>query len=47
MEFIIEEKLLNKNQVSGLIKEGKELTAIFIKSRKTAKNRSSELTAKR
>ena len=47
MEFIIEEKLLNKPQVSSLIEEGKELAAIFIKSRKTTKNRSSEFTAKR
>jgi len=47
MDFIIEEKLLAKNQVSSLIEEGKELTAIFIKSRKTTKNRSSEFTAKR
>jgi four helix bundle protein len=46
MEFIIEEKLLNKNQVSSLIEEGKELTAIFIKSRKTTKNRNHEFTAK-
>jgi four helix bundle protein len=46
MEFIIEEKLLNKNQVSSLIEEGKELTAIFIKSRKTTKNRNPEFTAK-
>jgi four helix bundle protein len=47
MDFIIEEKLLAKNQVFSLIEEGKELTAIFIKSRKTTKNRSSEFTAKR
>ena len=46
MEFIIEEKLLNKHQVSSLIEEGKELSAIFIKSRKTTKNRSPEFTAK-
>jgi len=47
MDFIIEEKLLAKNQVFSLIEECKELTAIFIKSRKTTKNRSSEFTAKR
>lgn len=47
MEFIIEGKLLNKNQVSSLIEEGKELTAIFIKSRKTTKNRNHEFTAKK
>jgi four helix bundle protein len=42
MEFIIEEKLLNERQVIDLLREGQELTAIFIKSRKTTKNRSSE-----
>ena len=45
MEFIIEEKLLNERQVVGLLAEGKELTAIFIKSRKTTKDRSSEFAA--
>jgi four helix bundle protein len=47
MEFIIEEKLLSKNQVSSLIEEGKELTAIFIKSRKTTKNRNPEFRTKK
>jgi four helix bundle protein len=42
MEFIIAEKLLRENQVCDLLEEGKELTAIFIKSRKTTKNRRSE-----
>jgi four helix bundle protein len=42
MEFIIEEKLLNERQVIDLLREGQELTAIFIKSRKTTKDRSSE-----
>ena len=42
MEFILEEKLLNERQVIGLLKEGKELTAIFVTSRKTTKDRSSE-----
>ena len=42
MEFIMEEQLLGESQVMDLSKEGKELTAIFVKSRKTAKNRSSE-----
>jgi len=42
MEFIIEEKLLSESQVVGLLAEGKELTAIFMTSRKTTKNRSSE-----
>ena len=47
MEFIIEEKLLNENNVLGLLEEGEELTAIFIKSRKTAKDRSSEFVAEK
>jgi four helix bundle protein len=42
MEFIIEEKLLNERQVVGFLEEGKELTAIFVTSRKTTKDRSSE-----
>ncbi len=44
MEFIIEEHLLGENQVCDLLEEGKELTAIFIKSRKTAKDRSAEFS---
>jgi len=46
MEFIIEERLLNEGQVVALLKEGRELTAIFVKSRKTTKDRSSEFAAK-
>ncbi len=42
MEFIIEEKLLNGREVVGLLEEGKELTSIFVTSRKTIKNRSLE-----
>ena len=42
MEFIIEEKLLKEKQVVDLLREDQELTAIFIKSRKTIKDRSSE-----
>ena len=45
MEFIIEEQLLNERQVADLLAEGKELTAIFMKSRKTTKDRSSEFAA--
>ena len=45
MEFIIEEKLLNERQVVGLVEKGKELTAIFVTSRKTAKDRSPEFVA--
>jgi four helix bundle protein len=36
LEFIIDEKLLKKNQVEPLLKEAEELTAIFASSRKTA-----------
>jgi len=36
LEFIIDEKLLKKNQVEPLLKEARELTAIFASSRKTA-----------
>jgi len=36
LEFIIDEKLLKKNVVEPLLKESKELTAIFASSRKTA-----------
>ena len=42
MGFIIDEKLLKVNQVTPLLDEGKELTAIFMASRKTIKNRTSE-----
>ncbi|NPA69143.1 MAG: four helix bundle protein [Chlorobi bacterium] len=35
-EFIIEENLIKKERVYGLLNEAKELTAIFIASRKTA-----------
>ena len=45
MEFIIEEKLLDEKQVVDLLEEGRELTAIFISSRKTAKDRSCEFVA--
>ena len=38
LEFIIDEKLLNKKQVAPLLNEGEELTSIFISSRKTMKN---------
>ena len=36
LEFIIDEKLLKKNQEEPLLKEAGELTAIFASSRKTA-----------
>ena len=44
MEFIVQEHLLAENQVHSLLEESKELTAIFIKSRKTAKDRSAEFS---
>ncbi len=36
LEFIIDEKLLNKKHVESLLDEAKQLRAIFISSRKTA-----------
>ena len=36
MEFIIDENLLPESKINLLLTEGKELTAIFIQSRKTA-----------
>ena len=42
LEFIMDEKMLSEKQVEALLNEAKELTAIFIASRKTIKNRSSE-----
>ncbi len=38
LQFIIDEKLLEINKVNSLLNEAKELTAIFIASRKTARN---------
>jgi len=37
MEFIIDEQLLNKTRIARLLEEGRELTAIFVSSRKTAR----------
>jgi four helix bundle protein len=37
MDFIIDEKLLNKQRVHPLLQEGRELTSLFISSRKTAR----------
>ena len=39
LEFIIDENLLKKQLVEPLMKEAKEITAIFITSRKTARKR--------
>ena len=36
LEFIIDEKLLKKEQIDPLLQEAQELTAIFAASRKTA-----------
>ena len=36
IEFIIDEDLLHTDEIDELIKESKELTSIFIASRKTA-----------
>jgi four helix bundle protein len=46
LEFIICEKLLSEKQVVPLLKEAEELTKIFIKSRKTVKNRSPEFAVR-
>lgn len=37
LEFIIDEKLLRKEKVLPLLQEGRELTSIFVSSRKTAR----------
>ncbi len=37
MEFIIDEQLLSRHKVNLLLQEAKELTAIFVSSRKTAR----------
>jgi four helix bundle protein len=37
LEFIIDEELLKEENVSNVLNEAKELTAIFIASRKTAR----------
>ncbi len=42
LEFIIDENLVEKQQVLPLLKEAGELTAIFISSRKTARQKRSE-----
>ncbi|MBW8001076.1 MAG: four helix bundle protein [Planctomycetes bacterium] len=40
MEFIIDEKMISQSKVTALLEESKELTAIFIASRKTARQNS-------
>ena len=39
MELVIDEKLINKQKVVSLLGEAKELVAIFISSRKTARKK--------
>ena len=39
LEFIIDEKLLKTERVIDLLNEAKELTAIFVSSRKTAQQK--------
>jgi len=43
MEFIIDEQLLKKRRVLPLLQEGKELTLMFIPSRKTARGLNKKL----
>ena len=45
MEFVIEEKLIDEEFAVGLLDEAKQLTAIFVSSRKTLKNRSAEFVS--
>jgi four helix bundle protein len=46
LEFIISEKLLKEKLVLPLLGEAEELTRIFIKSRKTVKNRGPEFAVR-
>jgi len=39
LEFIVDEKLMERKRAESLVKEAEELTAIFISSRKTAKSK--------
>jgi len=45
LQFVVDERLLGEDLVAPLLDEGKQLTAIFIASRKTAKDRSFEFAA--
>jgi four helix bundle protein len=45
MQFIVDEHLIDEKRVTTLLEEANELSAIFIASRKTTKNRSSEFAA--
>jgi hypothetical protein len=46
LEFIIYEKLLKEKLVLPLLKEAEELTKIFVKSRRTVKNRAPEFAVR-
>ena len=46
LEFIADEGLTNKHELMPLLNEAMELTAIFVSSRKTVKNRSAEFVVK-
>ena len=45
MEFTVDERLLNESRVVGLLNEARELAAIFVAARKTARDRSPEFRA--
>ncbi|MHC4194034.1 MAG: four helix bundle protein [Planctomycetota bacterium] len=45
LEFLVDENLLGKKNVASLFDESKELTAIFVASRKTMKDRSLEFVS--
>jgi hypothetical protein len=42
-KFIIDDQLISKDRVLPLLKEAEELTAIFISSRKTARQKKSSI----
>ena len=46
LEIILQKELVNKSQVDGIWKEGNELTAIFVSSMKTIKDRVNALISK-
>ncbi|TQD36288.1 four helix bundle protein [Haloflavibacter putidus] len=39
LEFAVDERLISKEKIKSLLNESRELTSIFIASRKTLKNR--------
>ncbi|MCF8319661.1 MAG: four helix bundle protein [Flavobacterium sp.] len=46
LEIILQKEWVNKSQVDGIWKEGNELTAIFVSSMKTIKDRVNALISK-